>query len=662
MIKLSISQNNEITKPINENIIEFLYQLCKGLDDNVEQYLCGRVEITHGYIDAINFLTQKFEDLYIISTNDPYIRFADPNTEAVCVEMFGNGDNGLTITNARSATVTVHKRFYGKSIGSFDEFKYFINIHTLPSECFKQCTNLTDIDLINITDLDDRGNFSGCTNLTILKNYQNITRCGGGVFTGCNLIGDFDFSNITVINNDRKEALCFNNNTNLTSVKLPEIQETLCSFYNCTNLKHITNGINIKTISHEYLFKCSSLEELDFPNLETISNSNACSGCTSLTSINFPKLTSIGGGAFYGCTNLSSAIIPNVVNIGNYAFNKCTSLQSINLPNLSSFTSAYPGKNVFFNCTNLQSASLPAITTIPESIFEGCSKLTTANITWENIVQINKRSFFGCSLLTYQDTINLSTCTSIGEGAFSGCSSITSINISSCTSIGNSAFYGCTSLTSIGTLSSNLTSIGRNVFFNCKNLQSISLPPITTIPDNIFEGCSKLTTINITWENIVQINQRAFFGCNLLTYQGTINLSSCTSIGSGAFYGCSSITSIDVSSCESIGNVAFYGCTSLTSIGTLNSELTSIGSWCFYNCSSLTGNLDIPESVTSLGDGCFAGCTSLTSITFNSLIPPTRSGTSQFNQASYIIYVPSSAVNTYKSQWSNVSSRIQPIP
>ena len=125
-----------------------------------------------------------------------------------------------------------------------------------------------------------------------------------------------------------------------------------------------------------------------------------------------------------------------------------------------------------------------------------------------------------------------------------------------------------------------------------------------------FWDCSSLTSVTIP-NSVTYIGEWAFKNCSSLTSITIPN--SVTSIGSSAFYGCSSLTSIDIpNSVTSIGVWAFYGCSSLTSIDIPNS-VTSIGGSAFKDCSSLT-SITIGNSVTSIGEMTFRNCSGLTSV------------------------------------------------
>ena len=89
--------------------------------------------------------------------------------------------------------------------------------------------------------------------------------------------------------------------------------------------------------------------------------------------------------------------------------------------------------------------------------------------------------------------------------------------------------------------------------------------------------------------------------------------SSCTSIGSQAFYYCSGLTGdlVIPDSVTSIENSAFGFCGFTGSLVIPNS-VTSIGSGAFDYCSGFTGYLVIPNSVTNIGSYAFQGCSNLT--------------------------------------------------
>ena len=248
--------------------------------------------------------------------------------------------------------------------------------------------------------------------------------------------------------------------------------------------------------------------------------------------------------------------------------------------------------------------------------------------------------------LTIPSTIDGVAITSIGEGAFAGCTGLTSVTIGNgVTSIGRSAFSGCTNLTSV-TIPSSVRNIGNYAFQSCIGLTSITIPnSVTSIGDNAFFYCTGLTSITIP-DSVTIIGEGAFSRCTGLTSVTIPN--SVTSIDSWAFSWCTGLTSITVAdgntvyhsagncvietasktliagcrnsviptdgSVTSIGDSAFSGCIGLTSI-TIPNSVTSIGDSVFFYCTGLT-SITIPDSVTSIDDSAFSGCTGLTNVTY----------------------------------------------
>ena len=424
------------------------------------------------------------------------------------------------------------------------------------------------------------------------------------------------------------------------------------------------------------------------------------------------SVTSIGNSAFYDCSSLTSVTIPNsVTSIGSYAFYDCSSLTSITIPN--------------------------SVTSIGKWAFEGCSSLTKTNYTgdiagWCNIMFGNNIANPMCYSNNFyindqeiKDLVIPNSVTSIGNYAFYGCSSLTSITCEAETpaTLGNWVFsevsksipvyvpcgcveaykaaYGWKDFTNIQeplaeyslTVDVNDAIMGSakvdknticdaahisatpNVGYhfvqwsdgNTDAIRTLVLTQDTVLTAEFAQSFSGQCGDNLYWSYDETTKTISISGSGemydytadsipwLLFREQIVGLTTSntvTSIGSYAFYKCSSLTSVTIGkSVTSIGNYAFQDCSSLNKTNytgdiagwcnimfgngyanpmyyshnfyindqeikdlVIPNSVTSIGKHAFYRCSSLT-SVTIPNSVTSIEYSAFCGCSSLTSVT-----------------------------------------------
>ena len=232
----------------------------------------------------------------------------------------------------------------------------------------------------------------------------------------------------------------------------------------------------------------------------------------------------------------------------------------------------------------------------------------------------------GCSTTIIPESV-----TKIDGGAFNSCKGLTSITIpENVEEIGFLAFYGLNELTSIIVAENNSiydSRNGCNAIIETNTNTLIAGCSTTIIPENVtkigsgaFGGCSGLTSITIP-KNVEEIESWAFSGCSGLT---TITIpESVTKMGDSPLDSCSSLTSIIVAENNPIYD-SRNGCNAI--IETKTNKLISgcsttiipecvmeIGTDAFEGCSGLT-SIAIPESVTCIGSEAFYGCTNLKEI------------------------------------------------
>ncbi len=307
----------------------------------------------------------------------------------------------------------------------------------------------------SVTSIGDEA-FLFCTSLTSITIPNSVTS-----------IGRFAFDNTGIFNNESN----WENGVLYISNCLIAAKSYISGSYTCKD--------NTRLIGDAAFYRCSSLSSVIIPNSVTSIGDDAFSECSSLTSVIIPNsVTSIGRHAISSCSSLTSVTIGNsVTSIGDEAFCGCSSLTSMVVERGNA---TYDSRE---NCNAI-------IETATNTLIAGCQNTIIPN----SVMSIGDRAFSGCSSLT---SITIPEgITSIEEWAFESCSSLTSVTIgNSVTSIGNSAFRYCSSLTFI-TIGNGVTSIERDAFESCSSLTSITC--LGTTPPEVGDLAAPITTCTLT--------------------------------------------------------------------------------------------------------------------------------------------------------------------
>lgn len=157
---------------------------------------------------------------------------------------------------------------------------------------------------------------------------------------------------------------------------------------------------------------------------------------------------------------------------------------------------------------------------------------------------------------------------------------------------------------------------GTNKYYG--DVEGFSVSDIVSVYINDPDSTSRiptttwLTSINMNGLTNLTLQKRSFAYCTGLTSvvlpNSSYSIADTVSGTSGAFQGCTSLSSLSLGGCTSIGSHSFQGCTSLGTVN-LPSSCTSIGAHAFESCSSLqTLNFASSGSSLSIGILAFSNC------------------------------------------------------
>ena len=335
-------------------------------------------------------------------------------------------------------------------------------------------------------------------------------------------------------------------------------------------------------------FKGSGISQATFvtPNVPTgttaaITFDESCfEGCTSLYQVTFNTQTYLKDKCFYGCSNLTSLTVNyQILSLGNNAQNPANSLCFGNTPSLASIGGANNNNSGYYAVNNA------IIYDSNEAIAVGCKNTDfNALYTTYETDTIHDGAFYGCTGLT---SVNLDNYEEIKSNAFYGCTGLTTANLSTVQFIHSKAFYGCTSLSSVTLANGQYNvSIGSQAFANTA-LQTIAMnTKVTSCAQDAFDKCTNVTTVTAQ-DNVVFATSVANTENALLFKTPDINHLTLAKGGNG----------------KSIVNTEYT-----------QKEITTIKSNAFDHVelmsnSNASGTIYVPKSVTTLGSNVFNSCT-----------------------------------------------------
>ena len=437
-----------------------------------------------------------------------------------------------------------------------------------------------------------------------------ITTIGNGAFAGCG---------------------------KLTAVDMPYITEVESyAFAECDRLRTVSLGL--LTVIGDYAFYGTRISVL--PDLAAVSEIGSYAFAeTYLSEVNIPDNMVIGDYAFSNCAHLESVTIGNNATIGKAAFHLdgntyWTSdfytengkrvyyyIYTSPLHSLTIGSHAVIGDYAFCGAAELTSIALGEGAAIGDYAFYNNSSLTDIDLS--KVISIGEYAFSGDILLMGTDNyFSSQAIDSNGYYLYSYHAAVfTDVDLSSAEDVGSWSFAYCRALQNVK-LSEKLTTISEGTFNGCCSLSDINLENVTEIGGY---GLAETTLVNVNLISVTSLGEYALYNVTSLK-SAALNPNGCT-IGEGAFSYNSSLSDLSgEEAVTSIGDYAF-AYTALTEADLTAAE--HIGEHAFIKETAIGFKVILGSSLTSLGDNPFALCR---------LEPFSQTIVNTFNGKEYVSY------------------------
>ena len=579
--------------------------------------------------------------------------------------VFTISDDGQTytvsgISDESETNIRIPNRYKGKPVvavgyEAFNEsniasVEFGSNIECIDAWAFRACNQLTSIVLPNNVSNINEGAFAGCSNLTTVVMQNNVLELGKMAFYQCSKLSSISLSDkLTTIG-----IGAFADNVNLETIVLPNslIKIGEQAFVGCINLSSIDIPDKVEYIDEYAFAQCYSLEKINIGASSLKIGPRSFMECESLTELIIPgNVEYIDIQAFAYCTSLTKVkISTGIKSINSAAFQGCNKIEEMELPFIGHTQTSEQFLGWIFGITswykdngNLVPETLNTITisgnSIAENAFNGCCNIKNIILT-NNLKEIEKDAFIGCSSITYVNFIGTSSeWASISfENYYSNPiifsktlninnELLTNAHLTGISIVETYAFVNCHSLKSI-VFDSQIESIESNAFSQCLNLCSVSFPDsLTDIGTYAFEGCERLLKLTLP-VNLNKIDTCAFLNCESL-YEICNNSSlrltkGNTNNGYVSYYALNIYTPLTGESLisEDENGFVFYENTSNMALvsykgNSINIELPetykeqsyTIQKYAFKNC--LIESVIIPDTVLAIEEYAFENCSSL---------------------------------------------------